>query len=287
MATTIAELLATLGLDASGFNKGVDQAESKGNSLHDTMLRLSSVGGGVVAGALGTAAAGAVILGKELTGDVAAAADAQKVQAQLEAVLKSTGYAAGVTADQADILANSLSNVTAFDDEAIKSGESMLLTFTNIGKDVFPQATETVLDMSQALGQDLQSSAIQLGKALNDPLQGVTALRRVGVQLSDEQEAQVKAFMANNDIMSAQKVILGELTKEFGKSARAAGSTFAGQMTILQTKIGNIRESIGASLMPALANLAGMFSNYIMRPEVQLFIGSLANTISYFAQKSN
>jgi len=30
--------------------------------------------------------------------------------------------------------------------------------------------------MSTAMGQDLKSSAIQLGKALNDPIQGVAAL---------------------------------------------------------------------------------------------------------------
>jgi len=135
----------------------------------------------------------------------------------------------------------------------------MLLTFTNIGKDVFPAATETVLDMSQALGQDVTASAMQLGKALNDPIAGVTALRRVGVQLTDEQEKQVKAMMAVGDTAGAQKVILAELQKEFGGSAKAAGKTFAGQLAILGHAFDDIKEAIGNAILPLL----GKFVDFI------------------------
>ena len=78
---------------------------------------------------------------------------------------------------------------TGIDDEAIQSGENLLLTFTNIrneagkGNDVFNQATETMTDMSVALGQDMKSRRRQLGKALNDPIKGITALSRVGVSV--------------------------------------------------------------------------------------------------------
>ena len=47
---------------------------------------------------------------------------------------------------------------TGVDDEAIPSGENLLLTFTNIrneagkGNDVFDQATTATLDLSVALG---------------------------------------------------------------------------------------------------------------------------------------
>lgn len=286
MATTIAELVATLGLDASEFNKGIGEAQTKGSSFGDTMTKLSSVGAGVLAAGFTTAAAGAALLGKELFTDVNIAADSQKVQSQLQAVLKSTGGVAGVTADKANDLAESLSKVTAFDDEAILSGENMLLTFTNIGKDVFPAATETILDMSQALGQDLQSSAIQLGKALNDPVQGITALQRVGVSFTDEQKKQVEAMVAAGDTMGAQMFILKELQTEFGGSAKAAGETFAGQMTIAKNQIDNMRESIGTKLLPILGNLAQMFTDQLMKPETQMFIENLGTSIASFAQKA-
>src|SRR3989304_7377426 len=101
--------------------------------------------------------------------------------------------------------------VTRFGDEAILSGENMLLTFTNIGKDVFPEATEVMLDMSQALGQDIKSSAIQLGKALQDPIQGVTALRRGGGNFTEDQQKMIESMGEAGDLLGGHKVIFPEV----------------------------------------------------------------------------
>ncbi len=181
--------------------------------------------------------------------------EAQLALADLEATIKSTGGVAGITADEALELADSLSQVTRFSDDSILAGENMLLTFTNIGEEVFPDATKALLDLATKMKSDLPNAAIQLGKALNDPIAGVTALRRVGVQLTDEQEEQIKKFMELGDIMSAQKIILEELNKEFGGQATAAGETFAGMMDILKNRIENVKESIGMALLPVLTDL--------------------------------
>lgn len=284
MATTVAQLLATLGLDASEFNKGIDDAESKGSGFGRTMAGLSAVGGGILAAGFATATAGAVLLGKELGTDIQMAAEAEKIQAQLNAVLQSTGGIAGVTADEANKLAEALSQVTTFDDDAIVAGESLLLTFTGIGDEVFPRVTETMLDMSQAMGQDLKSSAIQLGKALNDPAAGLTALTRVGVVFTDEQKKMVEELTASGDIMGAQTIILDELQKEFGGSAKAAGDTAAGGFTIFKNTVDNIRESVGAKLLPILSMLAKMLLDQINRPEVREFIDSLSDSIAHWAE---
>jgi phage-related protein len=177
---------------------------------------------------------------------ITAFAKQQQVEKQLETVLKSTKNAVGLTATEIKNMAGNLQQMTTFGDEAILSGQNLLLTFTKIGKDVFPSATETMLNMSQALGQNLQQSAIQLGKALQDPIQGVTALRRVGIQLSTAQTEQIKRFVELNDIASAQKVILGELETQFGGSAAAARDTFGGALKSLKNIQGDLLESIGA-----------------------------------------
>ena len=216
------------------------------------------------------ASAGAVALGGALAYAVSEAAEAQENLAQLATVLKSTGGIAGVTADMATDLADSLSMVTRFSDDAILSGENMLLTFTNIGKDIFPQATETILDMSQALGQDLKSSAIQLGKALNDPILGVSALARVGVNFSEEQKEMVKAMVEAGDVAGAQAFILHELQLEFGGSARAAGQTFAGQLDILKNSLANVAEEIGMSLLPYMTKfITGLTTDLV--PAIKSF----------------
>jgi hypothetical protein len=278
--SSLGEAVLDLTADDSALMSGVEGAKGKALNI---LGGLSSVGGAIVKAGLVAATAGAIAFGKGIYGSVQAAQDAEVVQAQLNAVLESTGGIAGVSADQINDLATSLSEMTMFDDEAIVSAESLLLTFTNIGKGVFRPATEAVLDMSQALGQDLQSSSIMLGKALQDPIQGITALRRVGVNFTDSQEDMIKALVNTGQLEEAQKLILRELQTEFGGSAEAAGKTFAGQLAILKTKLGNVQEMIGQKLLPVLSGFFDMLSNYLSKPETQAMLENLAKGIANFA----
>jgi phage-related minor tail protein len=221
-------------------------------------LALAGIGAGVVA-----IAGGAVVAIKALSGMVEEAMASQEVQAALNAVLTSTGGIAGVTADKANDLADALSKVTRFDDEAILSGESLLLTFTNIGKNVFPQTTQTMLDMSTVLGQDLPSSARMLGRALNDPISGMSALTRVGITFTDEQKKTIKSLVEAGELEKAQGIILDALAVKFGGAAAAAGQTFAGQMDILKNRLGNVREEIGGALLPVAGQLMDWFGQAV------------------------
>lgn len=250
----------------------------------ESMTESALAGVGAVAGTLATAAftaaaAGitAVVAGIGLS--ISEAMGAQEIAAQTAAVIKSTGGAAGLTADEISDLAGSLSTLTRYEDDTIQAGENMLLTFTNIGKDIFPDVTEIMLDMSTAMGTDLKSSAIQLGKALNDPMQGMTALTRVGVAFTEEQKNEVKALQESGDIVGAQAIILAELQKEFGGSAVAAGQTFGGQLDILKNSIGNVAETIGTAFLPVLQSL---FDTYI-RPNLPM-LQALAEQAAAFIQ---
>lgn len=191
---------------------------------------------------------------------VKAADEAQEVQAQLYAVLSSTGQAAGVTADQAIELSKSLQATTTFSDEAVLSAENMLLTFTKIKSDVFPQATQTVLDMATALGTDTKSAAIQLGKALQDPIQGVSALRRVGVSFNDDQQKMIANLVETGRQLDAQNYILKELATEFGGSASQKAETFAGKVEQIKNKINDAQEVIGGAMEASLYTLVQQLS---------------------------
>ena len=158
-------------------------------------------------------------------------------------------------------MASARQKQTRFGDEAIINAQSLLLTFTKVGKDVFPDAIETILNMSEAMGQDLQQGVIQVGKALNDPVLGGTALRRVGVQLSKQQEQQVKDFVKVGDVAAAQKIILGELETQFGGVAKAAGETLAGSLDKMRNATGDAAESLGEALGPAIIGVAGFFTD--------------------------
>jgi hypothetical protein len=206
--------------------------------------------------AIGAAVAGVAVLGF-LKGAISEAQDAAKVGKLTEAVIRSTGAAAKVTAAQMSDLAGSLSDLSGVDDEVIQSGENVLATFTSIrnevgkGNNIFDQATEAALNMSAALGTDLQASAIQVGKALNDPIKGVTALSKVGVSFTDQQREQIKAMVEAGDVMGAQKVILAELSKEFAGAAEAAKTP----AMEAQVAWGNFQEMIGEKLLPVLADV--------------------------------
>lgn len=256
---------------------GKDQLTGVLGGIQGAIGGLGKVALGVAAGGVAVLGAGVVGLGALIADSVGEAMAAQDVLAQLDTVLTSTGGAAGVTKDQVLELAGAFQATTKFSDETIISGENMLLTFTNIGKDVFPLATETMLDMSQALGQDLKGSAIQLGKALQDPIQGVTALRRAGVNFSDAQQDIIKSLVETGRLEEAQKFILQELQKEFGGSAEAAGKTFGGQLEILKNKLSDVKEGIGMAVMPVLQKLV----DRVITPAIPI-IQSLAEKFGDF-----
>jgi hypothetical protein len=180
----------------------------------------------------------------------------EKAEAKLNAVIKSTGGAAGLTANELKKMASQLQDVTTFGDETIIGAQSLLLTFTKIGEDVFPQATETILNMAVAMETDLKSATVQLGKALNDPITGISALSRVGVQLTDTQKEQIKSFTELGDIASAQKVILGELETQFGGLAKATALTMAGSLEQMTASIGDAGEALGELLSPMVISTA-------------------------------
>jgi len=157
------------------------------------------------------------------------------VFAQTQAVIESTGGAAGITAEEMANLATNLSasaGVSLFSDDAILGAQNVLATFTNIEDLQFAGATEAILDMSQALGMDLDSAAMQVGKALNDPIKGIAALSRSGVQFTADQEAMIKAMVETGNVAGAQELMLAELNTQFGGSAAAAVDTYAGQQVI-------------------------------------------------------
>lgn len=235
----------------AGLQAGLKNAEKSTQSFGTSVGKLGKAG--VVAA--GVAGLGALTAVAKIGFDEMA--QGAKVGAQTAAVLKSTGSAAHVTAGHVESLAGALLKKSGVDDEAIQSGENLLLTFTRIqntagkGNDIFDQATKTMLDMSTALGQDTSQSAIQLGKALNDPVKGMTALRKVGVSFTEGQTKQVAAMVKSGNVMGAQKLILAELNKEFGGSAAAAGKTLPGQINVLKESFSNLAGEMMSSLAPA------------------------------------
>lgn len=232
----------------------------------DGLARKTATSGGVVGKAFtGAALLGAAALVEMVKKGSEALVEQQRIDAQTKAALASTGAAAGVSASQVGLLGEELSHYSAYSIEAVKQTENLLLTFTAVknqageGNDVFTQTTKAVLDMSTALGEDLKDASIQVGKALNNPIVGLTALRRVGVTFDEQQVATIKHLTQTGHLLEAQKLILAELNKEFGNSAEAAGKTAAGGFAQLRNSVVELDKIVaGPVLEPLTSGLHNM-----------------------------
>lgn len=175
---------------------------------------------------------------------------------KLESVLVSTGGIAGVTAEQVNDLGASLAKSTIFSKGQVKEGEQMLLTFTNIGKNIFPAATKAMLDLAQSMGGDTAGAAQKLGLALEDPTTGIMRLRREGITFTSVQQAQIKAMQLAGDIAGAQAIVLEVVAQKTGGLATAAAQG-GGQITKLNQAMGSLTGQLGEHFAPTVNAAAG------------------------------
>lgn len=216
-------------------------------------------------------------------GAVAGFIEQEKAMADVTAALASMGDASGKTAEDLAKTADALEMRSLFDAEVIlKQVTAQLLTFGNVAGREFDRAQQAAIDMATRLGGEPQNAAIMLGKALNDPVKGIAALTRVGVQFTEAQKAQIKAMAEAGNVAGAQGVILAEVERQFAGAAQAAADTSPWREA--EVAIGQAMDTIGAAILPAIGPaadaIAGLARAFTALPEgVQqavIVIGGLA-----------
>jgi hypothetical protein len=232
----VGDLVANLSLNSAGFSKGLGEAKGSLGSFAGGIAKSL----GPIAGALAAAWGGAESVSGYKT--------QLQAERKLAAVLETTGHAAGLTADEMKKLAGDLRNVTNFSDEATIESMALLATFKEIKGDVFGDATAAIQDMASVMGTDLKGATIQVGKALNNPIVGMSALADAGVSFTEAQKLQIKTMQEAGDVAGAQGVILAELSGEFGGTAKA----MADPWTQAKNAIGDVGEVIGSLLLPSI-----------------------------------
>jgi len=267
----MSDMIITLTLNAAGLKKGVDEAQAKLKGIPDkktTKIDADTTGLGQSIGkirSLYAAAAAAIItVGAVIRGSIKEAIEAEQGFSKVAQAVKSTGGAAGMTAEQLKALADSLEQATAIDGDEIMNKITLpLLTFTKIAANEMPKAQMAVLNMSRALDIDMKGAALQVGKALQDPTIGLTALRRNGVSFSEDQMKVIKALYETGDAAKAQQLILEELDKEFGGQAEKYATTYAGKLQAFSVAWGNLKEQIGGGILPVLSAAATWFTKLV------------------------
>ena len=272
--SVVGALRVTLGLDSAQFSEGLSEAQ---RTLRRAGQQLQSIGTGMAAVGTGlTAAITAPLVGLGAMA-VTEASEMRDALGQVNAALTSMGSIGGRSLEQLKAQADALAGSSLFeDDEILRSVTANMLTFGNIAGDAFDRAQQAAVDLSTRLGTDLQSSALMVGKALNDPVAGLAALRRVGIQFTEEQQAQIKAMQGVGDTAGAQAVMLAELERQFGGSAEAARNA-ANPMERMRLSLAAMAGDIGTILLPFVDRIAVAFSGLTERfgnlsPGMQQFV---------------
>lgn len=225
---------------------------------------------------VGKLAAGVAVAAGAIGFKLASAAyESQKVMAQTEAIIKATGGAAGITATQVSKLSETLSMQIGVDDELIQKSANLLLTFKQVqnqvgeNNNIFDRAVITAQDLGNVFGS-ADAAAMQLGKALSDPVKGITALRRAGINFTEQQKEQIKTLVQSGDVLGAQKLILAEVESQVGGTAAATATGF----DRMRVAIGNVAEEFGAILIPYIEK----FANFVIQKVVP-YLNKLADVI--------
>lgn len=193
------------------------------------------------------------------------------------------GNASGKTLEQLQETAEGLRNLTGVDDdEILKKVTANLLTFGNVSGDVFDRAQASIVDISARLGGDLQSATMMVGKALNDPIKGLGALRKTGIQFTEQQQEQIKTMAAAGDAAGAQAIMLAELERQFGGAAKAAADAdiWTPMKTALMDLEGAFEPLIRDVVTPAITAVAGLTKAFATLPTPMIGFIAVAATVA-------
>jgi len=264
MATILGSLLVSLGLESGTFKSGLTEAQKE---MRRTQRQFEKIGQGMQQfGTKLTLGVTAPLIGLGAVA-VKGFVEQEKAIGQVNAALTSMGNVAGRTSAQLVASADAMEMRSLFDAEVILTQVTAnLLTFGNVAGREFDRAQQAAVDMATRLGTEPQSAAIMLGKALNDPIKGISALTRVGVQFTEAQKAQIAAMQEAGNTAGAQGVILAEVERQFAGAAQAAADTTPWRQA--EVAIGQAGDKIGAAILPiippvteAIVSLATAFSN--------------------------
>jgi hypothetical protein len=187
---------------------------------------------------------------------------AAEAAATSEARIKQIATSMGLFGNQTEAvtkrlvkLADATARATGIDQNAIKATQAKLLTFGELAKSAtvvggsFDRATQAAVDLAAAGFGSVEQNAIQLGKALQDPTKGITALARSGVTFTDSQKQMIRSMVEANDVLGAQNLVLKAIEQQVGGTAVATAND-TDKMKVAFTQL---KEQIGAQLVPAFA----------------------------------
>lgn len=253
--------------DSSSYTSQVFKATAANDALHKSvngvskgLIAINGPLGGVAGrfealrGIMTSGAAAWVGFGAAVTGASAVLLSSirtydkyEQQQLKVQQLLETTGYAAGLSAQELQRNAEKVALGTLASVEGIQEAQGALLTFKSVQGDTFLEAIGLAQDMAAVFGGSAKDKALQLGKALQDPLQGINALKRSGVSFSESQRDMIRSMVEAGDKAEAQRIILEELAGQVAGSAGAQAKGLAGSVDTLGQRWDELQVKLAAT----------------------------------------
>jgi tetratricopeptide (TPR) repeat protein len=237
--------------DSRGFSRGIDKMVSEFSRLETKGQKFTYA----MQKSFVPAVAGLAALGAAGAKFVAAGEQAATSNARIRQIADSMGLfgdASDAVADKLVKQAEATARLTGVDQNQIKESQALLLTFGDIAKSAdevggaFDRATQLTVDMAAAGFGSATDNAKQLGKALNDPIKGISALARSGVTFTDQEKEKIKTLVESGKLLEAQDMILGAIETQVGGTAEAT----ANSTDKMKVGFSQMSEQIGMALLP-------------------------------------
>ena len=243
-------------------DKGIKQASAALGGFGRSVGR----GFAVATAAVAAAGAGLVAFGTSVAKEAEKALIAQRRLDQVAESMGLFGKEAAATSKRLGEFAEKQELIVGVDADVIKSTQAKLLTFKELAKTAgtvggsMDRATMAALDLAATGFGTAETNAIQLGKALNDPIKGITALARAGVTFTEQEKQNIKVLVESGKTLEAQNLILQAIETQVGGTSKATVSGFA----LMQLSMNAVKDEIGFALMPAVDGLFKSFSENLV-----------------------
>lgn len=242
LGTLTLDLIAKIGGFEQGMDRAARTADRKGREISaaarkrakETEEAWANVGTAI------GAVFSSIAVGAVFQKFIAETKQAEQEQAQLQAVLKSTGNAAGYSQERLNQMADAMQQSLGVAAGDVNSAQTVLLAFTNITGEKLPAALQAAADHAARTGSTIQASAEIMGRALDVPSVGMASLQKQGFKFSESQIEVARELERTGQIAEAQQMVLDSLNESYGGAAAAARDTFGGALGALKNTINDL-----------------------------------------------
>lgn len=190
---------------------------------------------------------------------IRAADDAAKAQRRLDAVFTASGAKSLKLFKDLNAQTREISLSFGIDAGEVVKVQERLSAYLEAfafqgaeGAEKFKEVTKLAFDIDAAGLASAEAAAKTLGQVLLEPLDAANRLKKLGIQLTNDEIDSIKELVAQGRIAEAQNVILQAISRQVGGVAEANAS----DLDRLNAAIKSIVGSIGTLFLPLLEPIA-------------------------------